>query len=103
MSVLSQKELLNIVDVKNVTIIAQSVENSNGKKLAAEILRLHSLCKTAAQELESLFDLLEENNIHEKKCENLISGLQNKINISYITEYPELLALYDELSASNEN
>lgn len=97
MSVLFQKELLNTVDVKNVITIAQSVENSNCRKLANEILRLHSLCKTASEELESLFDLLEENNIHEKKCENLIAGLQNKINISYITEYPELVALSESL------
>lgn len=77
--------------------IAQSVENSNGRKLANEILRLHSLCKTASEELESLFDLLEENGIEIIKCENLILALKNKTSETYVSEYPELVALSEKL------
>lgn len=77
--------------------IAQSAENLNGKKLASEILRLHSLCKTAAAEIEALLDIIEENNIEIKKCENLISALYNRIYISYVSEYTELSVLSDEL------
>lgn len=57
--------------------------------LKLEILRLKSICRTAAEELESLHDMLEENDINTQKCNKLIAGLKGDIFLDYIKNYPD--------------
>lgn len=64
--------------------------NNTEKSLKLEIIRLISICRVAAQELESLHDLLEENNINVIKCTKLIETCRNKIHGDYTNEFLDL-------------
>lgn len=60
------------------------------KSLRLEIIRLNSICRVAAKELEALHDLLEENNINVIKCTKLIKSCRNEIHGDYINEFLDL-------------
>lgn len=87
-------EYQNIVGAANVTTIvadAKSMTLNNLEiSLKLELLRIKSVCRIAADELESLHDLLEENNVETQKCEKLISALKGNVFLDYIKNYPDL-------------
>jgi hypothetical protein len=64
--------------------------NNTEKSLRLEIIRLNSICRVAAQELESLHDLLEENDINQVKPEKLINACKNQIHADYTNEFLDL-------------
>jgi hypothetical protein len=64
--------------------------NNTEKSLRLEIIRLNSICRVAAQELESLHDLLEENDINQVRPEKLINACKNQIHVDYTNEFLDL-------------
>ena len=64
--------------------------NAVEKSLRLEIVRLNSICRVAAKELEALHDLLEENDISVIKCSKLIKSCRNEIHGDYTNEFLDL-------------
>lgn len=66
------------------------VTKDNNKELLLEIIRLKSICRAAAKELETLSYILEENNIFKKNATTLIQACKNEIYVNYIHEFLDL-------------
>ena len=64
--------------------------NATEKSLRLEIVRLKSICRVAAQEIETLNDILEENNIAQIKPEKLINACKNQLHADYTNEFLDL-------------
>lgn len=60
------------------------------KSLRLEIIRLKSICRVAAQEIETLNDILEENNIIQIKPEKLINACKGQLHADYTNEFLDL-------------
>lgn len=71
--------------------------SSAEKSLRLEIIRLKSICRVAAQELETLNDLLEENDINQIKPIKLINACKNQIHADYTNEFLDLQYEVDDI------
>lgn len=59
--------------------------------LNLEILRLKSLCRIANKEISTLEDIILENDSLFKTCDEFKNALNEKNNLSYINNFPDLL------------
>lgn len=59
--------------------------------LNLEILRLKSLCRIANKEISTLEDIILENDSFFKTCDEFKNALNEKNNLSYINNFPDLL------------
>lgn len=64
--------------------------NDIEKSLRLEIVRLKSICRVSAQEIETLNDILEENDIDHVRPKNLIDACRSKIHLDYTNEFLDL-------------
>jgi len=99
-------EYLSTVGVKNaITIVVgvRSMTLSNLElSLKLELLRLKSICRVAAEELDSLHEVIEENKITVQKCNKLIAALKENVFVDYIKLYPDLEEKQNNLLKSHK-
>lgn len=65
--------------------------NKNEILLKLEIIRLISLCRVAYKEIDVLEDIIIENDLLFKRCDEFKNALKQNNKISYSHEFPDLI------------